>query len=280
MSAGVIAGVVAGGGVVTVGGYFAARAVLGPVTKERNPSTIPIDEDYRALLQRFARRDGVIDRPAEYRLAKTQPAGTRQVPIVMRLRTPTGNPQPLPPERYPSNRKPWLEQSLRNLRAAMVDAGRGSEDVRCAFCLTVIETGWGKIGWNWNMGNVKGSSAYYGNAETIASGVMWTKTPESNGVYVLVDRVRSLDCYHSFPNWSAYCRYQARLFTEYPNFRGVIGAWSAGGLQGLFEGERILARGGYSGSGTVARLADARAFWARMVRLFPTTWENRNYWNG
>lgn len=278
MSAIVVASALAAGGVASVGSYYGIRALTGPVTLQREP--VKYTETYQQLLARFARRDGVVERPREYVLARSQPSGTRQVPILPLSRTPTGLPLPLPPERYPSNRKDWIRQSLANLRTAMSAAGRGDEDVRCAFCLTVIETGWGKIGWNWNMGNVKGSSAYHGNAETIANGFLWTRTPESIGAYVLVDRVNSLDCYHAFENWTAYCRYQARLLTEYPNFRGVREAWRVGGIEGLYAGERIFAKGGYSGTGEMGRLADARAYWSRMRRLFQTEWESRGVWNG
>lgn len=281
MSAVAIAAGVAGTAATAVGSYYGLRALLGPSLLPRGENALPITDEYRALLERFARRNGIIDHPAEYRMAETMPAGARQVPVLMRKRTPTGTPLTLPLERYPSNNKPWLVQSIKNLRSAMVEAGRGSEDVRCAFLLTAIETGWGKIGWNYNLGNVKGSSAYFGNPDTIKSGFMWTKTPESNGVYVLVDRVHSLDCYHSFDTWGGYCRYQGRLFSpQYPIYNGVKEAWTVGGVMGLYAGEDILAKGGYSGTGSVGRRTDAYAYWRRMRRLFPDTWDNRSWWNG
>lgn len=272
----VVAGVVLGGGAASVGGYYGARAVLGPVTKDQEST--PYSDDYKLLLQRFARRDGVVDKPAEYQLARTMPAGARQVPILMRARTALGSPQPLPPERYPSNRVAWVRQMMVNQRQALKAAGRGAEDARCAACLSVIESGWGKTAWCWNVANIKGTGAVYGNSDTIASGYVWTKTPEASGCYVLIDRVRSLDCYLAFDSWGDFARYQKRLFTT--RYQGVVEGWTLGGLDGLYAGERVLAARGYSGTGTLGRLADARAFWSRMRRLFPADWENREAWNG
>lgn len=281
MSAVAIAAGVAGTAVTATASYYGLRALLGPSLIPRGEDAQPITEQYRALLDRFALRDGIHDHPAEYKPASSMPDGARQVPVLMRKRTPTGDPLALPLERYPSNNKTWLVQSLKNLRTALVNSGRGDEDVRCAFCLTAIETGWGKIGWNWNLGNVKGSSAYYGNPDTIRAGYLWTKTPESVGAYVLVDRVNSLDCYHAFSTWADYCHYQGRLFSpQYRIYNGVRESWKVGGIMGLYAGEDILARGGYSGTGSVGRRADAYAYWRRMRRLFPDTWDNRSWWNG
>jgi hypothetical protein len=276
MSVALIATALAGAG-AGVGSYYASRTIIGPNVRERG--TLHVQPSSAELLARFARRDGKQEKPREYMLTDSQPSGSRQVPILPLQRTATGMPLALPLARYPSNDKAWITQSLRNARAALVTAGRGAEDVRCSFCLTVIETGWGKCAWNHDYGNVKGTSAYWGNPSTIRQGFMWTRTPESTGCYVLVDRVRSLDCYHAFADWAGYARYQRRLFTEYRAFRGVCDAWQVGGLNGLLAGEDILAKGGYSGTGQMGRRADARAYWARMRRLFPN-WETRSAWNG
>lgn len=266
-----LAGVGAG---VGVGGYYGVRALTGPFLKAKEPLSL----SYAQILERFARRDGITEKPAEYKLARTQPDGTRQVPITHLVRTTMGAPLPTPVPRYPSNDVRWLTQCMRNVRAALVNSGRGDEDARCAFCLSVIETGWGKTAWDHDYANVKASSAYYGNPDTIRAGFMWTKTPESAGVHVLIDRVRSLDCYHSFANMADFFHYQGRLFTQYPNFLGVRPGWRVGGLPGLYMGEDSLASGGYSGTGRLGRRADAYAYWRRMTRQMPN-WEDRGAWN-
>lgn len=258
-----------------IGGYYGIRALTGPKLLARQPHP---SYTYAQILAMFARRDGIDQKPAEYKRVERQPADTKQVVITHLVRTTMGAPQPTPPEPYPSNRVPWVTQCMRNVRSALVNAGRGNEDARCAFCLSVIETGWGKSAWDHDYANVKAGSAYYGNPDTIKSGYMWTKTPESAGVHVLIDRGHSLDCYHSFGDMAGFFHYQGRLFTQYPNFVGVRDAWARGGYDGLIAGEDILARGGYSGTGKLGRRADAYAYWRRMTRQMER-WEDRGFWN-
>lgn len=221
----------------------------------------------RALLDRWA------DTRGEVRYGPI-PDNARRIPIVDRRRTPI---VPLDNRQTTPRGAAVYFEAMRRL---LGDSGRGSEDVRCAGLLTAIESAWGKTAWNHNINNVKAQGSIYAESKQsiLESRQVWTTNQEATEIYLLIDRVNSLDAYHGYSDFSTYFRRSKMLLQRvYP---GVIEAWERGELDGLLAGERILGgeaingRSGprYSASFAIQRVATARWFWSRFSMIMGEGW--------
>lgn len=149
-------------------------------------------------------------------------------------------------------------------------------DPRCGYCLFVKESGWsGNGSHHFNSFNMKCASVIYGTPELIRERKIWSGVREAVGIYLVVDRVNSFDAYTAFASHESYAKYAHRVLSR--SYSRTIEGWRAGGLEGLVEAEKALARGDWSGATESARETGARAYWARMSRLVPG-FGDRNAW--
>ena len=164
----------------------------------------------------------------------------------------------------------------RFLRDALRAAGRGDEDVRVVMLRVAIESGWLRAGRSFhnNLGNIKAQGHVWATDwPTAMRGELSTDIGDARLVYILRDRVRSVDGYPGFESLSDYLRFDNRVITRrYPLAKaGAI----QGGEAGLVRAEEALGRGGYSPAGPTERRIMAWAYWRRSRAMFGDVWEDR-----
>jgi hypothetical protein len=160
--------------------------------------------------------------------------------------------------------------------AAAWKAVDGSIDPRCAYCLFIKESGWsGQGSHHFNSFNMKCASVIYGTPELIRDRKIWSGVREAVGIYVVTDRVNSFDAYTAFASHDTYAKYAHRVLSR--SYPATIRGWRTGGIDGLIEAEKALARGDWSGAPESARESGARGYWARMLRNVPN-FGDRNAW--
>lgn len=164
------------------------------------------------------------------------------------------------------------------LRKALRDAGRGNEDVRVTMLRVAIESGWLRRGRSFynNWGNIKAQNHVWCTSKEDAKAGRNLKTDigDATVIFVLKDRLNSVDAYPGFPEVSQYLAFDKRLLTRrYPD--ALAGAIE-GGERGLIKAETALGRGGYSSAPTAVRLVTAAAYWRIQRNLFGAeNWDDR-----
>lgn len=209
----------------------------------------------------------------------TAPAGAKRLPILGASLT-----QPVPGYtdwHRIGVTKDGVDGCLSVLRAALQDAGRGDEDVRCVLYRMAEETSWldGHM-WGWNPMNFKAPGVYASSATVLDAGggyVLDTHYPSASHIFLLVDRLQSFDAYYGFDTFGDGLQSAAQWF-ERNGYNsgasgGVRGAYIAGDKDGLTASEIILAQRGFSTGYTVAA-AQVRPgrFWDRCAALCGATW--------
>lgn len=260
----VIAGAVVAGSAVAAGITALASgetpAILYPPAVNNAPHTGYTDD----MIRRWADTGhGLFPRATkEVRFfTSTPPAGARTLNIVPRTRTPIGN----------GGADTGGANSLRGsfitqLRVIASEAGLNDCDVRVLAYLAAQESGWGRYCWGHNIGNVKSQGTVWSTSvdTVVRTRQVWCTNYEALGIYLLVDRVNSLDGYGSYPSHAAYYRrFRALVERHYPKY--LQGA-RMGGLEGLMMAEGALGGdnpGGlrYSGLPSLARQTLARGYW-------------------
>lgn len=231
---------------------------------------------------RFAdNRTGMPD-PPPWTRRPTQmatPPGAKEVPVVAPTRT------PLVPggfNRLTGQRVRYLDAIREVLRAA----GLGDYDPRIMMILWANESGWDRSCWGYNVGNVKSQNTVYAQSlpELIRTKRVRVTVPESQGVQVFTDNIRSIDGYHVMPDAPTYARYANRVAIVSPNYatravvvngrtyRGAPDALRTGGVDGAEAFARIISLGGYSPEGPDARARMFRGSWAASERLCGAGW--------
>lgn len=190
---------------------------------------------------------------------------------------------------YPRSTAPFAQNAntgLREVRRAMFaflrkalrDAGRGGEDVRVAMLRIAIESGWLRRGRSFynNWGNIKAQNHVWCTSKEDAKAGRNLKTDigDATVLFVLKDRLNSVDAYPGFPAVSQYLAFDKRLLSRrYPD--ALAGAIE-GGERGLMKTEAALGRGGYSSAPTPVRLATAAAYWRIQRNMFGAeNWDDR-----
>lgn len=165
-------------------------------------------------------------------------------------------------------------------KQAMIDAGRGDEDWRCALYLFALETAWGRACFWRNSGNRKARPGWDESSDSV-----FTTNPHASCAYILTDRLHSTDFYYGFDTWADTLKDEYHLLGEYkspgaahPFYDGVIQAYRQGDLDGLLRAREVMLRAGYSGPGPTspqwpnfiaAELSEARGYWNHMARILP-----------
>lgn len=260
-------------------GALAMHQVLSPtpVVARAELRRPPPDADWSSRVRRWALIGNTpgLRATKEVRYVNELPANAREVPVVVPRRTPiTGR-------RINGARRDDVLAFLDALRRELQRAGRGDEDVRCNALLYANETAWNNACYGWNGGNVKAQTTVFyplrgRSIEQCADAIsreqrVYTTNPTASEIFLLVDRVNSLDGYAGYETCEAFLRRQKDV-TFGRNYPGVLSGYRRGGLEGLIEAERAM--GGenpgrliYSGAPAAARELQARAYWNRMNRL-------------
>ncbi len=286
---GIVAGASAALAALTAGGYAIYRRFLdatpeaaGSVSARLTAALLaprPADAD---SIARYA------DSPSEWTAipASGLPAGARKVPIRERRWTSLAPSRANDWPRYTSGPdsgkriKFWQSRSLflaviTDLRAALAAAGRADEDVRCVLWLHALETGYGQSFWDYNCGNRK-TRPYASRALILSERSVFTTNQFSDGVILLVDRVRSFDSYPSYPTLDAGLRDERRFFeTSRGNGRGygdVLPGYRQGGIDGLKRARTAQHNGGYSPGSLPGKLASCDDWWALGTRILGSDW--------
>lgn len=164
---------------------------------------------------------------------------------------------------------------LRDMRAALRGSGRGDEDVRCVLWLHALETGYGQSCWDYNFGNRK-TRPYASRELILRERSVYTTNPHADGVFLLVDRVRSFDSYPTFGTMAAGLADEKRFFeTSRGNGRGYAGVlpgYRQGGLEGLKAARVAQHNGGYSPGDLAAKLRACESWWRMGERILGAEW--------
>ena len=275
-----------GAGVYTVY-YVATRGTVGNIARRTLGGPLTAEDITRWVTRdgkevRFAdNRTGMPDPPAwthrPYQMAV--PPSAREVPVVSPART------PLVPggfNRLTGERARYLDAVREVLRAA----GLGHYDPRILMILWANESGWDRACWGYNIGNVKSQNTVYAQSlpDLIRTRRVRVTVPESIGVQVFADNLRSIDGYHVMPDPATYARYADRVAIRSPNYsgrtvsvsgqtyRGAEDALRRGGIDGAEAFARIVSLGGYSPEGPDARSRMFRGSWAASERLCGARW--------
>ncbi len=249
-----------GAAVVTTGAVVYACNPLWQPTRQPMDTVTGRPLTLAEQLQRFATATGKYQR----RDNPSAEPGARKVPIVAASFT------PLVPgvTRATTLATPALfHDGFAAWKRMMSNAGRGDEDARATFWLYLKETAWGKCCWGRNTGNRKARP--FANATTILAPNdphVYDTNPLGNGVYLLVDQVRSFDAYRTFPTWEDSLRDEKRLFSI-PLYaqHDVLGGYRRGGLQGLKDAITAMSDAGYSPGPAAAKRVECEQFWAMAI---------------
>lgn len=163
---------------------------------------------------------------------------------------------------------------FRYLRDALREASRGDEDVRVVMLRIAIESGWLRVAWHWNLGNVKAQRHVWSrNWSTAVAGQLQTDIGDADRIYILRDRLNSVDGYPGFATLGTYLAFDKRILVR--RYADALVGAREGGYDGLVKAETAFGRGGYSSAPLLARLATARWYWDRCKALFGDVWDNR-----
>jgi len=286
--------VVGVGGVTAVVVYFlttqgtVAYAMRRPVDPNLRPGSPLTDRDIELWITRDGNEVRFADNqtgmpPARewthrpYRFAV--PPNAREVPVMNPVRT------PLVPEGFNRNSGERVRY-LNAIRTVLQRAGLGSYDARILMILYANESAWDRACWGYNMGNVKAQNTVYARSypELLRTRKVFVTVPESSGVQVFKDNLRSIDGYHVFTDPADYARYSNRVAIISPNYanrqvvvngrtyRGAPDALTVGGIDGAEAFARIVSLGGYSPEGPDARARMFRGAWNRSAQLCGSGW--------
>lgn len=217
-----------------------------------------------------------------YRMAI--PANAREVPVTSPVRT------KLVPEgfnRLTSERTRYLDA----VRRVLQGAGLGAYDPRILMILWANESAWDRASWGYNLGNVKAQGTVYcaSYPTLLQTRKVFVTVPESVGVQVFIDGLRSIDGYHVFRTPEEYARYCDRVAVKaslYANrtvtvngvtYRGAQDALTRGDVGGCEAFARIISPPTRGGLGYSPELPDARAgmflgAWRNSARLCGAGW--------
>lgn len=191
----------------------------------------------------------------------TPPDGYVRVPIVDTIRTTIPNKS--------------MAEIREQLRAGLSVSGRSAHDWRCVYWLHHLETGNYRAMWNFNTGNRKVRPL--ATEQSIREGFVYIKDTHANGVYGLIDRLRSFDLYASYPDFVAGLRGE-ETWMRANGYDAVLRAWTVGGIEGLADAIHAAATRGYWGTAARSplavrtRIANARAWWNRNANLYGEAW--------
>lgn len=214
---------------------------------------------------------------APYQMVPRVPA--HEVPVIAPFRTPlvVGGFNRLSGERV---------RYLNAVREVLRAGGLSHYDPRILMILWANESGWDRHCWGNNLGNVKAQGTVYAQSfpQLVRDRKVRVTVPESIGVQVFMDNLRSIDGYHVMPDPATYARYCDRVAIRSPNYanrtvtvggrayRGAEDALRAGGIDGAEAFARIISLGGYSPEGPDARTRMFRGSWAVSQRLCGAGW--------
>jgi hypothetical protein len=290
----VTAGIVGVGGVATVVVYFlttqgtVAYAMRRPVDSNARPGSPLTDRDIELWITRDGKEVRFADNqtgmpPARewthrpYRFAI--PPNAREVPVTNPVRT------PLVPGGFNRNTGERVRY-LNAVRDILRRAGLGAYDPRILMILYANESAWDRASWGYNLGNVKAQNTVYARSypELLRTRKVFVTVPESSGVQVFKDNLRSIDGYHTFADPADYMRYSNRVAIVSPNyanrqvtvggrvFRGAPEALTVGGIAGCEAFARIVSLGGYSPEGPDQRARMFVGAWNRSAQLCGAGW--------
>lgn len=213
----------------------------------------------RATLEAFAT---VRDRRG-HREYRALPPPSDDVSKVVKLLG-MGSPTPLPAGTNTDTGE-GLGRILVNVQQVLRAANR-NEDPRCVWHLWQHETGSGRACWWNNWGNVKGRHWCFADEAMVRQGRAYSTSRYASGFWLAQGRQEShVEAYLAFPDVVTWARFErAFLGAKYPD---AIRGYERGGLEGLKQSARALARGGYSGATEITRVLRAERYWARGQEL-------------